>query len=90
MLNGQYSAQQVVDRFAQNDHDPQCHGPVAELTQRALKRGAQDLLLGLLRQGFLVARDSDLVSRDSITHAPRVSGDESLEAEDAGQRVAEN
>ena len=74
MLNGQYSAQQVVDRFAQNDHDPQFHGPVAELTQRALKRGAQDLLLGLLRQGFLVARHSvDAPSEISVATSPASS-----------------
>ena len=68
MLNGEYSAQQVVDRFAQNGQNPQSQGPVAAFAQRALKQGAQDLLMGLLRQGFLVARDSDVVACDETAH----------------------
>ena len=87
MLDGQYSAQQVVDRFAQNGQNPQPEGPVAALAQRALKQAAQDLLLGLLRQGFLVARDSDGVAGDETPNLLRASGEESLCAEGAAQRV---
>jgi radical SAM protein with 4Fe4S-binding SPASM domain len=56
MLKGQYTAQQVVDRFVDDGRDPQVKGPVAEFSQRTMKQGANDLLRGLLHQGFLVER----------------------------------
>lgn len=64
MLDGQHSAQQVVDLFSQNGQNPQPEGQVAAFAQRALKQAAQDLLLGLLYQGFLVARSTDGVPCD--------------------------
>ena len=56
MLNGQYTTQQVVDRFVEDGQDPQVTGPVAAFSQRTMKQGANDLLRGLLHQGFLVER----------------------------------
>jgi MoaA/NifB/PqqE/SkfB family radical SAM enzyme len=55
-LNGQYSAQQVVDRFVEDAQGAQSANPLTEFTQRAMRQGAQDVLLGLLHQGFLVER----------------------------------
>jgi sulfatase maturation enzyme AslB (radical SAM superfamily) len=52
MVNGQNSLKQVVDRFARKEN-PEPEGPVAELAQRALRKGAQDLLLELLHRGLL-------------------------------------
>lgn len=76
LLDGQYSAQQVVDRLAQNAQNPQAEGPVAAFAKQALKQAAQDLLLAMLRQGFLVARDQ-------TPHLLRASGYESICASDA-------
>jgi MoaA/NifB/PqqE/SkfB family radical SAM enzyme len=56
LLNGQHPAQEVVDRFVECGRKPQPEGPVAALAERALKQGAQELLTGLLHQGFLVER----------------------------------
>jgi len=71
MLNGQYPAQEVVDRFVQNGQGPQPEGQVAAFANRALRQASQDLLLGLLQRGFLVARQTDGVA----------SGNESLRAD---------
>jgi radical SAM protein with 4Fe4S-binding SPASM domain len=87
MLNGQYSAQQVVDRFAQNGQNLQPEGPLAVFAQLALKQAAQDLLLGLLHQGFLVVRNTDGVACDEMPHFLRTFGDESLCVEGAALRT---
>jgi len=54
LLNGQYSAQEVVDRFAGCGPKPQSEGLVTAFAEGALKQGAQELLTGMLHQGFLV------------------------------------
>ena len=56
LLNGQYSAQEVVDRFAGGGPRSQSDSLVAAFAEDALKQGAQDLLTGMLHQGFLVER----------------------------------
>lgn len=56
LLDGTHSAQQVVDDFVANAHDPHAQGPVAEYAHRALEQGAKELLMSLLHQGFVVAR----------------------------------
>jgi radical SAM family protein/4Fe-4S single cluster protein len=56
LLNGQYSAQEVVDRFVGDGWNSPLQGPVAALAERAMKQGAQELLTSLLHRGFLVER----------------------------------
>ncbi|HUI41770.1 MAG TPA: radical SAM protein [Terriglobia bacterium] len=56
MLNGQHPAQEVVDRFVECSRKPRPEGLVAAFAERALKQGAQELLVGLWHQGFLVER----------------------------------
>jgi MoaA/NifB/PqqE/SkfB family radical SAM enzyme len=54
-LNGQYSAREVVDQYIGNSvQNPQMDNSLTIFTQGALQRGANELLLGLLHQGFLV------------------------------------
>jgi MoaA/NifB/PqqE/SkfB family radical SAM enzyme len=62
LLNGHHSAQQVVDRFVESSQNPQLQGPVVAFADRAMKQGANDLLLGLLRRGFLVERQEEVVA----------------------------
>jgi MoaA/NifB/PqqE/SkfB family radical SAM enzyme len=57
LLNGQYTAPQVVERFVESNQTPLVQGPIAELSHRTFKEGANNLLLGLLHEGFLVERD---------------------------------
>lgn len=56
-LNGQYSAREVVNRYAGN---PGQNGSVESgleaLTQGALRQGASELLQGMLQQGMVVER----------------------------------
>jgi MoaA/NifB/PqqE/SkfB family radical SAM enzyme len=59
MLHGEYTGQDIVDRFAADGDHPDAGGPVAAFAQRALKKSAQELLLSLLHRGFLVAREPD-------------------------------
>jgi MoaA/NifB/PqqE/SkfB family radical SAM enzyme len=56
LLNRQYSAEEVVDRFVASDSSAQLQGPVAVFAERAMKQSAQELLTCLLHQGFLVER----------------------------------
>lgn len=56
-LNGRYSAGQVIDRFiGESTPNSQSPGPLEQLTHDALAQGANELLLGLLQQGFLEQR----------------------------------
>jgi hypothetical protein len=55
LLDGKHSAQDVVDGFVQNGSSPEVDGPLAAFSRRALRQGAQDLLLSLQHQGFLVS-----------------------------------
>jgi hypothetical protein len=54
LLDGQYSSQEVVDRFVGTGRNSQPQGPLAIFAQRAMKQGAQELLTCLLHRGFLV------------------------------------
>jgi MoaA/NifB/PqqE/SkfB family radical SAM enzyme len=54
-LNGQCSARQVVDQYiGESAPNSQSESPLREFTRGALEQGANELLLGLLQQGFLV------------------------------------
>jgi MoaA/NifB/PqqE/SkfB family radical SAM enzyme len=55
-LNGQYSAQQVIDRYVESAQGSAFQSPLASFTQEATRKGANELLLGLLHQGFVVER----------------------------------
>lgn len=58
-LSGQYSAQQVVDQYVDSDdQNPQNDNALKELTQAVLKQSANELLSGLLHQGFVVERQA--------------------------------
>ena len=52
-LRGQYSAQEVVDRYVESSL---CESPLAPFAQEAMRKGANELLLGLMQQGFVVQR----------------------------------
>jgi radical SAM protein with 4Fe4S-binding SPASM domain len=56
-LNGQYSAREVVDRYiGENVQNPKPVSAITAFTQGTLQQGANELLLGLLHQGFVVER----------------------------------
>lgn len=58
-LNGQCSAREVVDRYiGDSAENPKIESALSAFTQGALQQGANELLLGLLHQGFLVERQS--------------------------------
>jgi sulfatase maturation enzyme AslB (radical SAM superfamily) len=56
LLNGQSSPKQVVEQFAASGEDAQAQGPLGEFATLALKRGANELLHGMLQRGFVVER----------------------------------
>ena len=56
LLDGQYSAQQVVDRYVESTQNSDFQSPLTSFTQEATRQGANELLLGLLHQGFVVER----------------------------------
>lgn len=58
-LDGQHSAKEVVDQYiGDSTQNPPIESAIIALTQSALQRGAQELLCGLLHQGFLVERQN--------------------------------
>lgn len=54
LLNGQYTAPQVIERFVESGQLSIFEGPIAELSRKTMKEGANDFLLCLLHEGFLV------------------------------------
>jgi MoaA/NifB/PqqE/SkfB family radical SAM enzyme len=58
-LDGRCSAHEIIDRFAGNGEPSAASGnDLAKLTQSALRQGADELLQGMLQQGFLVERNA--------------------------------
>jgi len=56
-LDGSCTVRDVIDRYLRNGgQDPSPGNGLGKLTQSALRQGVNDLLQGLLQQGFLVAR----------------------------------
>jgi MoaA/NifB/PqqE/SkfB family radical SAM enzyme len=52
-LRGQYSAQEVVDRYVDSSL---LDSPLAPFAQEAMRKGSTELLFGLMQQGFVVQR----------------------------------
>ena len=55
-LNGTCSASEVVDRYVESMQGASFQSPLASFTQEVAKTGANELLQGMLRQGFVVER----------------------------------
>lgn len=56
-LNGQQSAEEVVDQYvSEGAENTNRDSPITAFTQDTLQRGANELLLGLLDRGFVVAQ----------------------------------
>ena len=56
LLDGQHSAEQIVEHYVASNQSQEVEGLVAAFASKALREGANDLLLGLRHQGFLVER----------------------------------
>jgi hypothetical protein len=52
--DGKHSAREVVDRDVDSMQITEFQSPLASFTQEAAKTGANEMLLGTLRQGFVV------------------------------------
>ncbi len=55
-LDGQHSASEVVDRYVDSTRSSDFQSPLTSFTDGAMKEGANQLLLGLRQQGFVVER----------------------------------
>ena len=55
-LNGHYSAPQVIDRYVESTRNSNFQSPLQAFTEETTRQGANELLLGLLHQGFVVQR----------------------------------
>ncbi len=55
-LDGKHSAREVVDEYVASMQSADFQSPLTSFTQEAAKAGAHELLLGMLRQGFVVER----------------------------------
>jgi len=56
MLDGRYSAQELVERFVENGNSSQSQGVLADFVNKATKRCVTELLSGMLHRGFVVER----------------------------------
>jgi len=54
LLNGKYSAHEVVDQYVENANGSGTESELMSFTRDATRNGANELLLGLLQQGFVV------------------------------------
>jgi hypothetical protein len=61
---GPFADRQVLflSCHVESSQNPQLQGPVVAFADRAMKQGANDLLLGLLHRGFLVERQEEVVA----------------------------
>jgi MoaA/NifB/PqqE/SkfB family radical SAM enzyme len=66
LLNGRYSAEEVVDRFVGSGPESQIQGLVGVFAEKAMKQGAQELLTSLLHRGFLVEQQ-DARARSAVS-----------------------
>ncbi len=55
-LDGKYSASEVVDQYVESTRSSDFQSPLTSFTDGAMKEGANQLLLGLRQQGFVVER----------------------------------
>ncbi len=57
-LNGQHSASEIVDRYIGSLHNAKINSDLEAITQTVMRQSANELLLGMLHQGFLVEREN--------------------------------
>lgn len=56
VLDGRHSAEEVVKQYLESTQSSDFQSPLTSFTQEAMKEGANQLLLGLRQQGFVVER----------------------------------